>query len=118
MKKIIGLVFALAMILSLAFIGEMTSGNNPLSAQAQTSVRRKKSGNVFTRSGKYVYRKGRNGVTYVYRKTKNGTVYVGKKSYQGGKYVAGKGVQGTKYVGKKTVSGTKKVFNKTKKIIN
>ena len=120
MKKIIGLVFAMAMILSLAFIGEMSSGNNPLSAKAQVSVRKKKSGGLYGKSKrgvKYVYRKGKNGVVYVYRKTAKGTVYVGRKGYQGGKYVTKKSYQGGKYVTKKTVKGTKKVVGKTKDIL-
>ncbi|MGI8467360.1 MAG: hypothetical protein ACR2N3_02800 [Pyrinomonadaceae bacterium] len=120
MKKIIGLFFALAIILSLAFVGEMTTGHNPLAAKAQVTVKKKRVGGVVgatARGAKYIYRKGKNGVVYVYRKTKKGTVYVGKKTYQGGKYVGTKTVQGTKYVTRKTVKGTKKVYNKTKDVL-
>jgi hypothetical protein len=120
MKKIIGLVFAFAMILSLAFIGEMTSGNNPLSAKAQTSVRRKSSGGLYGKSKrgvKYVAKKTYRGGKYVVRKGWQGTKYVGRKGYQGTKYVGTKGYQGGKYVGKKTVNGTKYVGRKTKKIL-
>lgn len=109
MKKFLNIFFALAMILSIVFIGELTSGKNPFSAQAQVTVKKKKSGGLYGKSKrgvKYIYRKGRNGTVYVYRKTKSGTVYVGKKSYQGGKWVT-----------KKTVKGTKKVISKTKKVI-
>lgn len=119
MKKVIGLFFALAMILSLAFIGEITSGNNPLAAKAQVTVRKKRSGGLYGKSKrgvKYVGRKTYRGGKYVVRKGYQGTKYVGRKSYQGGKYVGGKSVQGTKYVGRKTVGGAKAVGSKTKKI--
>jgi hypothetical protein len=122
MKKGLNLVLAIVMVLSLVFIGDIASSNNPFAAQAQTkvSVKKKSSGGLYgkSKSGvKYIYRKGRNGTVYVYRKGRDGTVYVGKKSYQGGKYVAGKTVQGTKYIGKKTVNGTKSIFRKTKKVV-
>ncbi len=124
MKKLTGLFFALAMLLSVAFVGDSVSGNNPFSAQAQTRTGRvtvKKRNNGIAsrtyRGGKYVYRKGKNGVVYVYRKTAQGTVYVGRKTYQGGKYVTAKTVKGTKYVGRKTVNGTKTIFRKTKKVV-
>lgn len=118
MRKVIGLFFALAMILSLAFVGQLTTGNNPLAAKAQVTVKKKRIGGVVgatARGAKYIYRKGKNGVVYVYRKTAKGTVYVGKKVYQGGKYVTVKTVQGGKYVGEKTVDGTKYVGRKTVK---
>lgn len=117
MKKFIGFAFALAMILSLAFIGELTSGNNPMAAKAQVTVRKKRSGGVYGKSKrgvKYVGKKTYRGGKYVVRKGYQGTKYVGKKSYQGGKYVGGKTVQGTKYVGGKTVKGTKGAYKKTK----
>lgn len=124
MKKLTGLFFALAMLLSAAFVGGVASDNNPFSAQAQTrtgrvSVKRKNNGIASRtyRGGKYIYRKAKNGTIYVYRKTAQGTVYVGKKAYQGSKYVGKKTYQGTKYVGKKTVGGTKAVFRKTKKVV-
>ena len=41
MKKITSLIFALAMILSIVFIGELTSSENPYSAQAQVTVEKK-----------------------------------------------------------------------------
>ncbi len=114
MKKILSVVFAFAMLLSVAFIGEATSSNSPFSAQAQTmqttrrgsvTVRRKRRGGVV------------GGAKYVGKKTYQGAKYVGKKKYQGGKYVGKKTVKGTKYVGKKTVKGTKSVFSKTKKVV-
>lgn len=125
MKKILGILFAFAMILSLAFISDAISSNSPFSAQAQTrkgkvTVKRKKRGiaTQTVRGSKYIYRKGKNGVVYVYRKTAKGTVYVGKKTYQGGKYVGKKTYKGTKYVGKKTYKGSKAVVSRTKKIVN
>lgn len=124
MKKLTGLFFALAMLLSAAFVGDVASENNPLSAQAQTrtgrvTVRKRNNGIASRtyRGGKYVYRKSKNGVVYVYRKTAQGTVYVGKRVYRGGKYVTTKTVKGTKYVGRKTVGGTKAVVSRTKKIV-
>lgn len=120
MKKTINILFAFAMILSIAFIGDAISSNGSMSANAQVTVKRKRTGGLVgatARGAKYIYRKGKNGTIYTYRKTKQGTVYVGKKTYQGGKYVGTKTVKGTKYVGKKTVNGTKSVFSKTKKVM-
>ena len=124
MKKLTGLFFALAMLLSVAFVGDSVSGNNPFSAQAQTRTGRvtvKKRNNGIAsrtyRGGKYVYRKAKNGTVYVYRKTAQGTVYVGKRVYSGGTYVTQKSVKGGKSGGRKTVGGTKAVFSRTKKIV-
>ncbi len=125
MKKILSVVFAFAMLLSVAFIGEATSSKSPFSAQAQTmqttrrgsvTVRRKRRGGVVG-GAKYVGRKTKDGVVYAGRKTYQGGKYVGTKTYQGGKYVGTKAVKGTKYVGKKTVGGAKAVTSRTKKII-
>ena len=115
MKKILGVFFAFAMLLSVAFVGEMTSSNSPFSAQAQTEMQTTRRGNVTVR------RKRTGGVVggakYVGRKTYRGAKYVGRKTYQGGKYVGTKTVKGTKYVGKKTVGGAKAVTSRTKKIL-
>ncbi len=121
MKKTINILFAFAMILSIAFIGDAISSNGSLSVKAQTrtgqvTVKRKRTGGVVG-GAKYVYRKGKNGVVYVYRKTAQGTVYVGKRVYQGGKYVTVKTVEGTKYAAHKTKRGAKAVTSRTKKII-
>jgi len=121
MKKVLNLVFASAMVLSLAFVGDAVSANNPLSVNAQT-VTVKRDNNVgiarrTSRGAKYVYRKARNGTVYVYRKTAQGTVYVGKRVYSGGKYVTVKSAQGAKYVGKKTYKGGRKVVSRAKKIL-
>ena len=113
MRKVLNLVLAIVMVLSLVFIGDIASSNNPFAAQAQTkvTVRKKNSGGLYGKSKrgtKYIYRKGRNGTVYVYRKGRQGTVYVGKKSYKGGKYVVGKTVKGSKWIyrkGKKIVVG-------------
>ncbi|CAN5631447.1 hypothetical protein BH24ACI2_BH24ACI2_02920 [soil metagenome] len=124
MKKVLGIFCALAMLLSFAFISNVVSEKNPFSAQAQTrsgrvTVKKRKNGIASRtyRGGKYVYRKGKNGVIYVYRKTAQGTVYVGKKAYQGGKYVTKKTVKGTKYTAHKTKRGTKAFISRTKKIV-
>lgn len=107
MKKLFTGIFALAMVLSLVFIGEMTSsGNNALSAQAQTvTVRRKRRGGVVGGT-RYVAHKTKRGAKYVYRKSKSGVKYVGRKTEQG-----------TRYTFHKTKRGTKKVVSRTKKII-
>ena len=124
MKKLSSILFAFAMLLSVAFVSNAISENNPFSAQAQTrrgkvTVVKRKNGIASRtyRGGKYVYRKSKSGVVYAYRKTAKGTVYVGKKTYQGGKYVTKKTVKGTKFIGRKTVNGTKTIFRKTKKIV-
>ncbi len=124
MKKLSGVLLALAMILSITFISSAVSENNPFSAQAQTksgqvTVKKRKNGiaSRTARGAKYVYRKGKNGVVYVYRKSAKGTVYVGKKVYKGGKYVTKKTVKGAKYTAHKTKRGTKAVISRTKKIL-
>ena len=111
MKKGMNLILAIVMVLSLVFIGDIASSNNPFAAQAQTkvTVRKRHNDGLYGKSkrgAKYIYRKGKGGTMYVYRKGRNGTVYVGKKSYQGGKYVAGK-----------TVKGSKFIYRKSKKVI-
>ena len=104
MKKITSLIFALAMILSVVFIGELSS-QNPYSANAQVTVKRKRSGGLVG-GGKYVYRKAANGTRYVYHKSKRGTIYVGRQTMKGGKWTFHKGK-----------TGTKSAFRKTKNVI-
>ena len=120
MRKLSGILFAFAMLLSVVFVSDAISENNPFSAQAQTrrgkvTVVKRKNGiaSRTVRGSKYIYRKSKNGVVYVYRKSAQGTVYVGKRVYRGGKYVTGKTVKGTKFVGRKTVKGAKSVFSRT-----
>lgn len=112
MKKILSVFFALAMLLSIAFIGEATSSSSPFSAQAQTqtrrgsvTVRRKRTGGVVGGT-RYVAHKTKRAVKYVAHKTVRGTVYVGKKT-----------VQGTEYAAHKTKRGAKATVSRTKKII-
>ena len=100
MRKFLGLIFALVMILSIVFIGDVVSSNNPFAAQAQTkvTVRRKRHRGVASRTyrgGKWVYHKSANGTRYVIHKTK----------------------RGTKWTYHKTKRGTKKVFHKVKKAV-
>ncbi len=102
MKKTFGIFFAFAMILSLAFIGDALSSNNPYSVQAQTQ----------TRTGRVVVRRKRTGG--VVGATARGTRYVAHKTKVAGKYVAHKTVRGTVYAGKKTVQGTRYTAHKTK----
>ena len=119
MKKYTGLFLAAAMMFSIVFISEAISSNSPFSAHAQVTVKKRNRGLASRtyRGGRYVYRKGKDGVVYAYRKTAQGTVYVGKRVYRGGKYATVKTAKGAKYVGRKTVKGTKSVFNKTKKVV-
>ncbi|HEX8369522.1 MAG TPA: hypothetical protein VF604_13330 [Pyrinomonadaceae bacterium] len=98
MKKITSLIFALAMILSIAFVGELTSSHNPFSADAQVTVVRKKRVGAIRTIGR--------GGKYVVRKTWNGTKYVSKKVWVG-----------TKWTGKTTYRGGRKVVSRTKKIV-
>lgn len=93
-KTFISLFFAFAMVLSVAFVGGITSsGNNPFSAQAQTvTVKKKKVGAV-----RKIYRGGK----YVGSKVWTGTRWVGVNTWKGTKYVGKKTWKGTKYVGKK-----------------
>ncbi|HEY0429271.1 MAG TPA: hypothetical protein VGC76_15935 [Pyrinomonadaceae bacterium] len=102
MNKFLGVFFAFAMILSVAFV------SNSFSASAQGKVVVKKTKSIASKTWggtKYVYRKGAQGTRYVYRKTKNGTVYVGRQSVRGGKWTYGKAKGGTKAV----ISRTKKI---------
>jgi hypothetical protein len=104
MKKLLGIFFAFAMILSAAFVSDSFSA----SAQGKVIVRKSKNIASKTWGGtKYVFRKGANGTRYVYHKTKRGTVYVGKQTWKGGKWVTHKVKRGTKA----TVSRTKKVVD-------
>jgi len=117
MKKSTGILFAFAMILSLAFIGDAISSNGSLSIKAQqVSVKRKRRGGVVGGT-RYVAHKTKRGAKYVAHKTVRGTVYAGKKTYQGGKYVGKKTVQGTRWTAHKTKRGAKATISRTKKII-
>ncbi len=115
-KTIISAFFAFAMILSVAFVADMISDQNPFSAQAQTTrVKKKRVGAVRSayRGGKYVGKQVWNGTRWVGVKTAQGTKLVGKKTWQGTKAVG----KGTKKVGKKTWRGTKKVGSKVKRVV-
>ncbi|HRH42074.1 MAG TPA: hypothetical protein PKY82_10545 [Pyrinomonadaceae bacterium] len=94
MKKLfLSLFFAATMIISMAFVGQIGSTQNPFSAQAQTvTVKKKKVGAI-----RKIYRGGK----YVGKKVWTGTKWVGVKTYQGSKYIGKKTWKGTKYVGRK-----------------
>ena len=112
MKKTINILFAFAMILSIAFIGDALSSNGSLSVKAQTgqaTVRRRRTGGVVgatARGTRYVAHKTKRAGKYVAHKTVRGTMYAGKKT-----------VQGTKYTAHKTKRGAKAVTSRTKKIL-
>ena len=92
-KTFLSLVFALSMIVSMAFVGEVASTQNPFSAQAQTvTVKKKRVGAI-----RRIYRGGK----YVGRQVWTGTKWVGVKTWQGSKYIGKKTWKGTKYVGRK-----------------
>jgi lipopolysaccharide export system protein LptA len=99
MRKIQSFIFAVIMVLSLTFIGNVVSSNAGTSVKAQTvSVKRKRKPGII-------------------RGTARGAKYIGKKTYQGTKYVGKKTYQGAKFVGKKTVKGTRATVSRAKKII-
>lgn len=98
MKRITTLVFAIALVFSIAFIGEVIPSGNSFSAQAQTvKTKRRKKG--------------------VIRKSYAGGKYVTKKVYSGGKWVTKKVWVGTKTVGKKSYKTGRKVVSRSKKIV-
>ncbi len=98
MKKLVSLLFAVAMMLSIVFIGDAISSNGDLSVNAQTTVVRKKRKKGIIRrtyrGGKYVVRKTWNGTRWVYRKVWVATKWTGKKTWK---------------TGRKVVSRTKKI---------
>jgi hypothetical protein len=100
MLKIRTLFFAIVMLLSVAFVGEIiSSSDTSMSANAQqTSVRRKRKAGIARRT----YRGGK----YVVRRTWDGTKWVSKRVW-----VA------TKWTGKKTYKTGRKVVSRTKKIV-
>ena len=98
MKKLMNLVFAVAMILSVVLIGDAISSNAPFSVNAQqVTVKKRRKG---------VVRRGYAGGRWVVRKTWNGTKYVSRKVWVG-----------TKWTGKKTWKTGRKVVSRTKKIV-
>lgn len=98
MKKVINLVFAVAMMFSMVFIGEAISSNAPFSVNAQqVTVKKRRKGAI---------RKTYAGGKWVVRKTWNGTKWVSKKVWVG-----------TKWTGKKTYKTGRKVVSRTKKIV-
>ena len=98
MKKLINLVFAVAMMFSVVFIGEAISSNAPFSVNAQqVTVKKRRKG---------VIRRGYAGGKWVVRKTWNGTKYVSRKVWVG-----------TKWTGKKTWKTGRKVVSRTKKVV-
>ena len=98
MKKLMNLVFAVAMMFSVVFIGEAISSNAPFSVNAQqVTVKKRRKG---------VIRRGYAGGKWVVRKTWNGTKYVSRKVWVG-----------TKWTGKKTWKTGRKVVSRTKKVV-
>lgn len=85
------------MILSIAFISDVVSSENPFAAQAQTVTSKRRKRGVI-RSG---YAGGK---------------WVTKKVWRGGKWVTIKTWQGTKWVGKKSWKTGRKVVSRTKKV--
>lgn len=99
MKKLTALFFAVAMSLSIAFVGgdltgSSNSAGNPTVASAQVTVRKKRKPGVARR----VYRGGKWVGTQVW----TGTKWVSKKTWQGIKW---------------TYKGGRKVVSRSKKIL-
>ena len=99
MKKFMNLVFAVAMMFSVVFIGEAISSNAPFSVKAQQTV-------TVKRRKKGIARRSYAGGKWVVKKTWNGTKYVSRKVW-----VA------SKWTGKKTYKTGRKVVSRTKKIV-
>ncbi|HMS43073.1 MAG TPA: hypothetical protein PKE69_22785 [Pyrinomonadaceae bacterium] len=98
MKKFLGLFFALAMILGVAFVADSLSVMAQRTGNVTVKKKNRSLASKTWRGGKYVYRKSANGVRYVYRKTSKGTVYVGKQTYKGGKWTFNKSKKAVKKV--------------------
>lgn len=102
MKKFTTIFFAFALLLSATFISgsisSVTGGGDSFSAQAQTSVKRKRKVG-FTRR---VYRGGK---------------WVGTQVWTGTKWVSKKTWQGMKWTGKTTYKTGRKVVSRTKKVV-
>lgn len=98
MKKLTSLFFAIALLFSIAFIGESistaTSTGNSLAAQAQVTVKKKRKPGAVRR----IYRGGK---------------WVGVKVWDGSKWVVKKSWQGMKW----TYKGGRKVVSRTKKVV-
>lgn len=90
MKKLLGIVFAFAMIMSVAFIAGNTS-NSPFSASAQqVSVKKKRKPGIIrgtARGGKWVVRKTWDGTKWVSRRVWVATKWTGKKTWKTGRKV-------------------------------
>lgn len=98
MRKLSALVFAIVMIMSVAFVGGSTATSNPFAVQAQTvTAKTRKKGLV--------------------RRGYAGGKWVAKKVYRGGKWVTVKTWKGTKWVGKKSWKTGRKVVSRTKKVV-
>lgn len=102
MKKLTSLFFALAMLLSVAFVSESissaTSTGNSFAAQAQVTVKKKRKPGVTRR----IYRGGK---------------WVGVQVWNGSRWVVKKSWAGTKWVGRKSYKTGRKVVSRTKKIV-
>src|SRR5262245_30267448 len=110
-RKITTAIFALTMMLSVAFVGESisSSGNNPYSVSAQTvTVRRSRPG--LARSA---YRGGR----WVVRRTWDGTKWVSRKVWVGTRWTGRQAWRGTRWTGRQAWRGTRKVGRTIKRAV-
>jgi hypothetical protein len=104
MKKLTAAAFALAMIMSLVFIGEAASPNTPFSpnaASAQVKVRHRRHG-----VARRYYGHSKRGAQKGFHKSKRGT-----------KWTAHKTKRGTKVTFHKSKRGTKRTFHKIKNAV-
>jgi hypothetical protein len=86
MKKLMNLFLAMAMVLSITFVGAAISSNGNLSIQAQTrgtvKVERKGAIRQSYAGGKYVVRKTWTGTKWVSKKVWIGTKWTGRNSWK------------------------------------
>jgi hypothetical protein len=95
MKK---LIIAIALSLSLVFVGDMIGSAGTMSANAQVTVKKRHHG--------------------AYTRSKHGAKYVAHKTKRGAKWTYRKGVKGTRWTAHKTKRGTKWTYHKTKRALH
>lgn len=100
MNKIFSVIFAVALMLSIVFIGDAISSNGSLSVSAKNA--------------QVTVRKRHHGVA---TRTKHGAKYVAHKTKRGAKWTYHKGAKGTRWTAHKTKRGTKHIYHKTKRAL-
>ena len=98
MKKLIAVIFAASMLLSIPFIGSTLSSSDASVTAQNVTIKRKRRPGIARRT----YRGGR----WVVRRTWDGTKWVSRKVWVG-----------TKWTGRKTWRGGRKVVSLSKKVL-